>query len=456
MTIADARTIHFIGIGGIGISALAKWAMEQGKKVSGSDLAASAPTTWLAEHGAVITIGTHEATNVPAGCDLVVHTVAVHVDNPEYRCAVEQNIPIVSYPQALNQLFEGKQGIAVAGTHGKSTTTALLAYMLVAAQRDPTVIVGTRVRLFDNTNERIGQGPDVLVEADEYNKGILLYRPLHAVVLNVDYEHVDVYPSLDDVQQAFRTFIEHVRAGGSVTLNAEDPSTAILQQHVTVPVRTFGLRTGDVHASEVVVTPSGLTLTVTGLYRGTLRTQLFGDHNARNVLAAVCVAHALGIAFETVQQAVAAFPGTWRRFENRGQWRGATIIDDYAHHPTEITATLQAARQAFPNRRIVCVFQPHLRSRTKAFAVDFAKALAAADVVVVMEIYDVAGREAASPVSSKGIADALGTRGHFVQDVDAAVLCAAAIVQPDDVLLTLGAGDVTQFAERAQKENPKL
>lgn len=454
MTFTDAQNIHFIGIGGIGISALAKWALEQGRQVSGSDLVSNATTDWLVQHGATITIGTHQATNVPAGCDLVVHTVAVHKDNPEYQHAVDHDITIVDYPHALNALFEGMQGIAVAGTHGKSTTTALLAYILVEAKRDPTVIVGTRVRLFDHTNERIGKGADVLVEADEYNQGILLYRPMHAVVLNVDHEHVDVYPTLADTQAAFQTFVSHVQPEGSVTLNADDPSTPLLKQKASAKVLTFGLQTGDLYTRSVEVTPTGLHITVAGLYTGTLHTQVFGDHNVRNILAALCVAYSLGIDFAVAQKAVADFPGTWRRFENRGMWRGATLIDDYAHHPTEVAATLQAARQAFPHRRLVCVFQPHLHSRTKAFASEFAKVLQLADISLVLEVYDVAGRDADQHVSSADIARALGARGHFAKDVPTAVSMVEELVQPNDVILTMGAGNVTDFSAIAQKENP--
>ena len=353
----------------------------------------------------------------------------------------------------MHQLLRGKNGIAVAGTHGKSTTTALLATMLVEAQRDPTVIVGTRLRLFENTNARTGKGNDVLVEADEYNQGILLYRPNHAVVLNVDHEHVDVYPTIADAQQAFATFVSHVAANGSVTLNADDPSTALLTAAAQAPVRTFGLGQADAVARDISYGAEGTTFTISGLFRGVIHSRLFGEHNVRNVLAAACVAHALNISFEVVQRAVAAFPGTWRRFEHRGEWHGATVIDDYAHHPTEVAATLQAARQAFPGRRLVCVFQPHLHSRTIAFAKAFVAALQRADWTILLPIEDVVGREGAAKTSSQVLADAMGNTATTAGSLPNAVRLLDAGVRVGDVILSMGAGSVTTLFEELEIRN---
>lgn len=451
MTLHAAKNIHIIGIGGIGVSAIAKWALEQGKQVSGSDVRENEMTTWLREHGALVHVGEHAAKNIPELCDLVLHTVAAQATNVERSTAEARGISTLTYPEAVNALLRGKNGIAVAGTHGKSTTTAILATILVEAKLDPTVIVGTRLRLFGNTNERTGKGEDALVEADEYNQGILLYHPNHAVVLNVDHEHVDVYPTLADAQQAFATFVAHVPATGSVTLNADDPSVGLLTKAAIAKVKTFGLNKADIVANDITHDAGGMSFSVSGLYTGVIRSQLYGDHNVRNVLAALCVAHELEITFEVVQHAVAAFPGTWRRFERRGKWRGATIIDDYAHHPTEITATLQAARQAFPGKRLVCVFQPHLHSRTIAFFDDFAKALQAADQVILLDVYDVAGREDTKKADVRALTKAISPQAIFVKDVQSAVSTTADIIKPGDVILTLGAGDIAHFADLAQK-----
>ncbi|MEK7518303.1 MAG: UDP-N-acetylmuramate--L-alanine ligase [Patescibacteria group bacterium] len=454
MTLHAAKNIHIVGIGGIGVSAIAKWALEQGKQVSGSDLRENVTTVWLQAHGAHVHIGEHAAKHIPEHCDLILHTVAVPSENVERADAVARGIPTMSYPEAVNELLQGKNSIAVAGTHGKSTTTAFLATILMEAQRDPTVIVGTRLRAFGNTNERTGKGDDVLVEADEYNQGILLYQPNHAIVLNVDHEHVDVYPTLADAVKAFSVFISHVPVAGTVTLNADDPSLGVLTGASGAKVQTFGFGQADLVARGIAHSERGTTFTVSGLYNGAVQSQLFGEHNVRNVLAAICVAHALSIPFAVVQRGVAAFPGTWRRFEQRGEWHGATIIDDYAHHPTEIAASLQAARQAFPGRRLISIFQPHLHSRTIAFASNFAKVLRTSDQVILLDVYDVAGREDGPKADIDALANAIGPRTVRVSNVQAALQAAANLVQPGDVILTLGAGDITHFADLAQKENP--
>lgn len=454
MTLHEAKCIHIIGLGGIGVSAIAKWALEQGKQVTGSDVRANEMTTWLQTHGVTVHIGGHAAKHLPVACDLVLHTVAAKAGNVERAAAIERGIKLMTYPEAVNELLQGKNGLAVAGTHGKSTTTAILATILVEAQRDLTVIVGTRLRLFGNTNERTGQGADVLVEADEYNLGILLYHPNHAVVLNVDHEHVDVYPTLTDTVKAFTTFVSHVPTSGTVTLNADDPSVGVLTEASVAKVQTFGFGRADLVARGIKYNEQGTTFTVSGLYEGAVQSQLFGEHNVRNVLAALGLAHALEISFEVVQRAVASFPGTWRRFERRGEWRGATLIDDYAHHPTEITATLQAARQAFPGQRLICVFQPHLHSRTIAFFKAFAQSLKAADAVILLDVYDVAGRESGPKADIDALAREICSETVRVSDVRTAVPVVAKSLQPGDVVLTIGAGDITTFSDIAQKENP--
>jgi UDP-N-acetylmuramate--alanine ligase len=454
MTFHDAKHVHIIGIGGIGVSAIAKWALDQGKNITGSDVRRSEVTDWLQANAAKVSIGPHKAEHLPSQCDLVVHTVAANAENPELRSARKRGIATVTYPQALNEILQGKNSIAVAGTHGKSTTTAILATILVEAQRDPTVVVGTKLRLFGNTNEHTGKGEEILVEADEYNQGILLYHPNHAVVLNVDHEHVDVYPTLTDAVKAFTTFVSHVPASGTVTLNADDPSVGELTEASLARVQTFGFGKADLVARGIVHNGQGTSFTVSGLYDGAVQSQLYGEHNVRNVLAALCVAHALGISFEVARRGVAAFSGTWRRFERRGEWRGATIIDDYAHHPTEIAATLQAARQAFPGKRLICVFQPHLHSRTIAFFNDFARVLSTADTVILLDVYDVTGRDDGPKADPDALAEAIAPGTVRASDLEAVLRAAADIVQPGDVILTLGAGDITHFAELAQRENP--
>ncbi|MFA6042579.1 MAG: UDP-N-acetylmuramate--L-alanine ligase [Patescibacteria group bacterium] len=451
MTLRNASSIHCIGISGIGLSAIAKWALENGKKVSGSDLQSQPVTEWLQAHGVAVAIGPHQAAHVPDTCDLVIRTVAAGDTNPEVQAAITRHIPLLTYPQAVGELMQGKVGIGIAGTHGKSTTTAMLAYILDAAKKDPTVIVGTRVALFGQTNERIGNGEEVLVEADEYQRAFFAYEPTHVAVLNVELDHVDVYHDLAEVREAFATFVARVPAHGSIALSAEDLSTPALRLHATGTVHTFGLSAGDLQVHGLSSAGGKTVFTFHGLLSETVTLQVPGEHNVLNALAAALVAHHLGIPTTAICQGLTAFPGTWRRFERRGTWQGADIVDDYAHHPTELTATLQAARQAFPGRRILCVFQPHQRSRTQALLPGFVQALRLADKQVILDIYDVAGREQGEAISSQEIVTALGESAQYARDVADAITKTQAILQPGDVVLTVGAGNITSFYDVATK-----
>ncbi len=451
MTLREAQTIHCIGISGIGLSAIAKWALENGKQVSGSDLQSQPVTAWLQAHGATVAIGPHQAEHVPDLCDLVLRTVAAGETNPEVQAAIARHIPLLTYPQAVGELMQGKVGIGIAGTHGKSTTTAMLAYILDAAKKDPTVIVGTRVSLFGQTNERIGKGEEVLVEADEYQRAFFAYEPTHVAVLNVELDHVDVYHDLADIREAFATFVARVPEQGSIALAAEDPSTPNLRLHAVGTVHTFGLRAGDLQVRDLKYDDGQIHFAFQGLFTGQVQLHVPGDHNVLNALAAALVAHHLGIPATVICQGLSTFPGTWRRFERRGTWHGADLVDDYAHHPTELTATLQAARQAFPNRRIICVFQPHQRSRTQALLSGFIQALRLADKQVVLDIYDVAGREQGEHISSQEIVTPLGSDAILAHDVADAIAKVQVLLQPSDVILTVGAGNITTFADQVQK-----
>ncbi len=451
MNLHEAQIIHCIGISGIGLSAIAKWALENGKRVSGSDLQSQPVTAWLQAHGARVAIGPHQANHVPDPCDLVLRTVAAGETNPEVQAAIARQIPLLTYPQAVGQLMQGKIGIGIAGTHGKSTTTAMLAYILDAAEKDPTVIVGTRVPLFGQTNERIGKGEEVLVEADEYQRAFFAYEPTHVAVLNVELDHVDVYHDLSDVREAFATFVARVPEQGSIVLAAEDPSTPNLRLHAVGTVHTFGIRAGDLQVRNLTYQNGQTQFRFQGLLTGDVTLQVPGEHNVCNALAAALVAYHLGIPATTICQGLAAFPGTWRRFERRGTWRGADLVDDYAHHPTELVATLQAARQVFPGRRLICVFQPHQRCRTQVLLPGFIQALRLADTQVVLDIYDVAGREQGEHITSQEIVTSLGDSAVLAHDVADAITKVEGCVQPGDVILTVGAGNITTFADRVQK-----
>ncbi|MFA6587761.1 MAG: UDP-N-acetylmuramate--L-alanine ligase [Patescibacteria group bacterium] len=449
-----AKHIHFIGISGIGISAIAKWALENNKQVTGSDLSIQLTSRWLIDHGANIKIGQHKAGNLRQGCDLVIYSNAIPENNIELISAKKRNIPCISYPQAINELMQNKNGIAIAGTHGKSTTTGLLAQILIEARKDPTIIVGTRLRILNGTNERIGQGKEFLVEADEYRRAFLDYKPNIAAILNIDFDHVDVYKNESEYLQVFKTFAGRLPKDGFLILNKSDKNSNELVNSTKAKVITFALLGADLTASNIISSEQGLTFDVNGLYSGHIQTSLFGQHNILNVLAALGVAKVLNIKFEIAKKAIQNFSGCWRRFEKRGEWQGAIVIDDYAHHPTELRATLGATRQAFPNRRIICVFQPHQKIRTQQFLREFVQVLKLADLKIIPEIYQVAGREENLNISSQEIVDLAGSNAYYAKNIADAVEITKKLLKPKDIILTVGAGDITNFYSFAKNKIP--
>ncbi|RJO59303.1 UDP-N-acetylmuramate--L-alanine ligase [Candidatus Parcubacteria bacterium] len=451
MTLAKAHSIHFIGISGIGISAIAKWALENQKKVSGSDLTEQKVSARLVENGAKVFFGEHRKENLPKTCDLVVYNNAIGLENPELVEAKAKHLKCISYPQAIGELMEKKSGIAIAGTHGKSTTTGMLAYMLLAAQHDPSVIVGTRLPIFDDSNERFGQGEDFLVEADEYKKAFLAYRPKNAAVLNVELDHLDVYKDEFAVLEAFKEFASQIPSDGNLILNAEDKYFQNLKKSSKANIFSFGLNQADIFSLNIVSNSLGTTFQVKGLYQGEVKTQIYGQHNVMNALAALALAKALGLDFESAKQGLKEFPGAWRRFERKGEWQGAIVIDDYAHHPTELKATLETARNIFPGQRLICIFQPHQKIRVKTFFNEFVQVLKLADITVLPEIYQVAGRESDLQISSLDLVESIAKDSYFVEDVQTSVALAQKLVKKGDIILTVGAGDITKFYELAKK-----
>jgi len=451
MTLLSAKKIHFIGVSGIGTSAIAKWALENHKQVSGSDLTLQPTSKWLIENGANISIGEHKEVNLPSDSDLVIYSNAIPETNPELLQAKKLKIPAVSYPQSIGELMVGKKGIAIAGTHGKSTTTAILAQILIEAKKDPTVIVGTRLGIFGNTNERVGKGEDLLVEADEYKRAFLDYRPTVAAILNIELDHVDVYKDEASILEAFKKFAGKLPISGSLILNAQDKNFSDIKKSTQAEVLSFGFENTDIMAFEVNTGKEGVNFKVKGLYNGTIETKIFGQHNVLNILAALAIAYVMKIDFQIAKAAVEKFPGSWRRFEKKGEWQDATVIDDYAHHPTELKATLLAARQAYPGKRVVCVFQPHQKIRTKQFFKEFVETLKLADLNIIPEIYQVAGREENIKISSKEIVEKLGNGVYYAKDVADSVEIAKKIIKPGDVILTVGAGDITNFYQLAKK-----
>ncbi len=371
---------HFIGIGGIGMSGLAQWFQTEGWKVSGSDATKSVITDGLKRLGIKTLIG-HRESNLPKDVSLVLVTQAVPEDNPELRLARKRHIEILSYPQMLGRLTHLYETLAVAGAHGKSTTTSLLSLILTRAGRDPTVIVGTKLKEFGNRNFRSGRGQYLVLEADEYKASFLHYSPALAVLTNIDAEHLDFYKNIRNIRKAFIRFLAGVRPGGTIVLNRDDKEISSLEPDIKLLAVKNRLR----------VIWYSLHMPLAKKIKRALR--LPGTHNVQNALAAMAAAKSVGIPEKICLQAIAAYRGAWRRMEYRGRFRGALVYDDYGHHPTEIRATLAAFRELFPNKKLLCVFQPHQADRLAKLFDDFQSAFDLADETLILPPYEVVGRD---------------------------------------------------------------
>lgn len=420
---------HFIGIGGIGVSALAKYYLSQGVKVSGSDLVSSEITEELERLGAKISSGKHKKTNLPKDVEKVIYTSAISRDNPEFKAAKSRCIRIQSYPEAVGELTKKYETITVSGAHGKSTTTALAALILEEGYFDPTVIIGTKVKEFGNSNFKKGLGSHLLLEADEWNKSFLNYSPKIAVVTNVDVEHLDTYKTATGVEKAFQEYLSKVPQDGVIIANRDDERLQKMAKKFGKKVIWYSL---DDREAPVI--------------RKVLKVP--GEHNVSNALAALTLGRALGIHEPNIIRAISKFSGAWRRFDFQGVLDGAFIFSDYGHHPSEIKATIKAARERFPLRRVWCVYQPHQYQRLSYLWDDFVEAFDGADRVCLLPVYDVAGREtkkAKTAVNSLKLSRELASRGKNVVHLNSfakAKEFLRAHTRPRDVLLIMGAGDI--------------
>ena len=450
------RTVHMVGIGGIGMSSIAEVLIRRGYRISGSDLRKSDVTAHLETLGATIYEG-HAAENVQ-DADVVVYSSAVKTpaDNPETAEALLRRIPIIKRAEMLGELMRAKRGVGVAGTHGKTTTTTLVGLVLQAADLDPTIIVGGKVAVF-GSNAVAGGGEIIVVEADEYDRTFLKLAPIHAVVTNIEADHLDIYADLDDIKDAFVQFVNSVPFFGAAILCLDDDNVRSILGRVTRRVVTYGTsRQASLRAENVE--QIGAT-TRFDVYQGSDRLggitlHAPGLHNVRNALAAVAVGLEIEVPFATVARGLALYSGVDRRFQIKGEALapgstpgGATVlvVDDYAHHPTEVEATLQAAARGWPERRIVAVFQPHLYSRTRDLADDFAKAFYDADVLVLTDVYP-AREEPIPGVTGEMLADLARDVGHrdvhYIADKAALPETLLALTAPGDLVVTMGAGDI--------------
>lgn len=441
----NARHIHLVAVGGIGMSGIAEILLNLGFEVSGSDLQESAATRRLAELGATVHIG-HRPEQI-AGADVVVYSSAVTEANPEIAAARSERIPVIRRAEMLAELMRLKYGIVIAGSHGKTTTTSLVAAVLAAGGLDPTVVVGGRA-LATGTNARLGEGEYLVAEADESDGSFLRLTPTVAVVTNIDLEHVDYYADIADLRSAFATFLGRVPFYGACVLCIDDPEVRTLIPRIDRKVLTYGIGAGaDIQVAGAIRTERDGTqvvdLKVKGENLGSLRLPVRGRHNLLNALAAVAVGTELDLDWPQIQAGLARFAGVGRRCEEKGEHGDVLILDDYGHHPTEVLATLEVARGF--GRRVVVLFQPHRFSRTAHFAREFADALALADCVGLLPVY-AASEEPQPGVSSALIASALADKKlESVELVDGPTQVSGWLdrtVQSGDLLLTLGAGDI--------------
>ena len=451
------KHVHFVGIGGIGMSGIAEVLLNLGYRVSGSDVRTTPITESLSLHGATVFL-THAAANV-AGAHVVVTSSAVHPDNPEIIEAMRAKIPVIPRAEMLAELARLKYSIAVAGTHGKTTTTSMIATILDRAGYDPTVVVGGLLNTI-GSNARLGKGDYFVLEADESDRSFLLLTPAIAVVTNIEADHLDNYKDLDDIQSAFLSFINKVPFYGAAVLCLDDPAVQSLLPRIKRRFVTFGTAAqADVSIVDCVAENLGSTFTVR--YNGgssqKVRLQVPGDHNVLNAAAAFAAARDMGVDAAVIAAALQDFQGVARRFQIKRR-DGVTVIDDYAHHPTEIRATLAAAKSG-NFRRIFAVFQPHRYSRTMHLFDDFARAFNLADTALILDIYP-AGETPIEGINTPALIEKIRSFGHrnvlYATDYEMIESYILANVREGDAVIVMGAGSVTKLSDVLSQKIPKI
>jgi UDP-N-acetylmuramate--alanine ligase len=443
--------VHFVGVGGIGMSAIAEVLLTLGYQVSGSDLKKSPITDRLAKLGATIHLG-HRAENVGEAKAIVV-TSALDSANPEVAEARSRHIPVIPRGELLAELMRLKFGIAIAGSHGKTTTTSMVASILNAASMDPTVVVGGRVAAMEGSNARVGKSSILVVESDESDGSFLKLAPIIAVVTNIDREHLDHYASLDEIQSAFTDFINKVPFYGAAVVCMEDENIQQIFPQIRRRTITYGRSAQvDLAIEDVALSPGGSEFSIRrcGEPLGCFHLNVPGAHNVLNATAAAAVGMEMEAPLAQIREGLEAFSGVDRRFSLRGVERGVTVIDDYGHHPTEVKATLAAARLS-PYRQIRVLFQPHRFSRTQHLLDDFGTAFHQADDLYLLDIY-AASEQPIEGVTAEALLANIRSHGHrsahYAPTMDEGVEAIAIASEPGDLIVTLGAGNVSQAAEK--------
>lgn len=449
------RRIHFVGIGGVGMGGIAEVMANLGYEVTGSDIQENAVTRRLAEHGATVHIG-HESSNVH-NSDVVVTSTAVQQDNPEVIEAHNLRIPVVPRAEMLAELMRFRHGIAVAGTHGKTTTTSLIASVLAEGGVDPTFVIGGKLNSA-GTHAQLGEGKYLVAEADESDASFMYLQPMMAVVTNIDADHMETYEGdFEKLRQTFIEFLHHLPFYGLAVLCIDDPEVARLLDKITRPIVTYGFsKEADYRAYEVKQSTNRTSFKVCyqDQVSGEKKTldislNMPGEHNVLNALAAIAVAHEVGVNDKDIQNALDSFQGIGRRFQIYGEYQTANgkvlHVDDYGHHPREVAATIHAVRKGWPDNRLVVVFQPHRYTRTRDLFEDFTIVLSETDVLVLLEVYP-AGESPIAGADGRALARAIRNRGQvdpvFVEQIDDVPQVLSGVLQDGDVLLTLGAGNI--------------
>lgn len=446
------RHIHMVGIGGIGMSGMAEILLQKGYAVTGSDASKGETINRLKELGAKIHIG-HDEKNIE-GADVVVFTSAVKADeNLETKAAMEAGIPVIKRAEMLAELMRMKYGVGIAGTHGKTTTTTMVGHVIQDGGFDPTIIVGGKVHSFSETNAVVGKGDIIIVEADEFDRTFLRLTPSLALITNIEAEHLDIYDNLEDVKDAFVEFANKVPFYGAVVLCLDDANVRSIIPQLERRTITYGLTPqAKIRARNIEVNQFTSTFAVLneGDELGDITLKAPGKHNVKNALAAIAAGLELNIDFEQIKSGLERFEGVFRRFQLKADIDNVMVIDDYAHHPTEVQATLKAARNGWKDRRIVAVFQPHLYSRTQDLYQNFGSSFFDAEVCVITDVYP-SREEPIEGVNGKLIADSAKEYGHrqvhYVEDKKELPARLSEIVQAGDVIITMGAGDIYKYGE---------
>lgn len=443
--------IHLVGIGGIGMSGIAELLANLGYRVSGSDIRDSAVIKRLTSLGCQVFVGHHE--DHVAGADVVVYSSAVYTSNPEIAWARDHNIPVIPRAEMLAEMMRLKYGVAIAGAHGKTTTTSMVASIMNAGNLDPTVVIGGRLDIWGGSNAKLGEGDILLAEADESDGSFLLLSPTIAVVTNIDQEHLDYYGDMEAVRQAFISFVNKVPFYGKAILCLDNEEIHGMIPTLKKSFVTYGFRAqADLRAKDLVKHRDGVRFELMqgAASLGEIEVGMPGEHNVLNALAAIGVGLELELGLDVVKQGLKALGGLSRRFEVRGERAGILFMDDYGHHPAEITATLKTAKEAWPDRRLVVLFQPHRYTRTRSLFDRFVLSFNDADALVVLPVY-AAGEPVIEGVDARVLSEKIREHGHkdvvFLGQEEENLSVLLKRLQKGDLVLTLGAGDVYKLGD---------